>query len=196
MGGMSPLQSMATAAWPVITGGLTFVVGATGYWQGWRARRREDSERLNSMAERAVRIAESRYVRPLLRQRMTGVVERHLSPSASCPLQKRALLFCQLEADVGLTDEEKGHALDVAVEALQAELRDDPAPPLALLGSGGQRARLVDAVEAAYHLRPRPAAQLIDRLAEFLGSGDGGHCCGGGHHRRRGQRCEEDSCQN
>ena len=158
---MDMLVTLVTQhALPFATGALTLAVGITGYWQNLQARRREERTRLDGMADRAVRITESRYVRPLLRERMEDVLSRGQTDN------HRGRLFCQLEARVALTPEEKRRALALACEALVDDLRADPDPPIPVVPGADDRL-IEQAVEAAYHLRPRPAAQLIDRLGEF-----------------------------
>lgn len=156
-------------AWTVATGALTLVVGASTHWYAYQTRRREERDRLHRMADQACAITESRYVRPLLRRRL----ERALGggdETQSGSLVNRARLFCRLEHEVCLSHEEKRNALDLAITALVDDLRSAPAPPLRVDTDAAvslHHALLAGVVESAYHLRPRPSAQLIDRLGDF-----------------------------
>lgn len=185
-----------TTLLPLATGALTLVVGASGYWHTLQERRREDRVRLDQMADRAVRIIDSTYVRPILRRRMEDTLiataaeaKYHASSAYRMPLLPRhrryrridddaCRPFCRLEGCVALSSEEKARALALAMETLCEDLRTDPDPPVVVhrhnkdQDTGDdvrRRCVLVAAIERAYHIRPRPAAQLIDRLGDFAG---------------------------
>lgn len=165
---------------PLLTGILTAVATVYGLHRTWQDRRREQRARLADAARVAVRIAEAAYVRPLLRERLTAAVYAFLGerPRGNDdrhhhhPTTARLLLFCRLQAAVGLNPEEKVTARTRAYNELVELLRGMPHPPVSVSGDGAlkrARPRLFRAIEVAYNLTPRPSAALIAELGAFAG---------------------------
>lgn len=149
----------------VVTGILVFVVGLYGLWRTWRARRREKDELLKLTCGFAVRVTDARYVRPILNERLVRTV-RERPPTGLAPED----LFCRLLEAVVLTAEEKRTAFAAALDALVVQLRSMPTPPVCVHTAANlqkHRHRLEREIEAAYHLRPRLSAELVDRLGRF-----------------------------
>ena len=178
----------ALAVWlPLMSGILTIVSTTYGLHRTWQDRRREQRTRLADAARVAVRLAEAAYVRPLLRTRLESSVHTFVTHHSRHhhPTTARLRLFCQLQADVRLSQAEKQSAREHAYRELVELLRAMVHPPVRVPTEATTNAhllpddptqtpapldpRLVRALEVAYNLTPRPAAVLIAELGAFAG---------------------------
>lgn len=161
----------------VVTGIFMLMVGVYSLWRTWWTRRREKDDLLKLTCGFAVRVTDARYVRPILHERLVRAVQQR-PPEGLAPED----LFCRLLGAVVLTEEEKRVAFAAALDGLVVQLRSMPSPPVCVHTAANlqkHRHRLEREIEAAYQLRPRLSAELIDRLARFAFARPP-MCCGGG----------------
>jgi hypothetical protein len=170
----------SVAVWVAIGTGVVTGMGALyGLYREWQMFRQQQATRLTNAATTAVRRTESSIVRPLLSNRMAdtiGVfVKRHGAEDA---LRFRTLLFRDLHRNMRLTEVEKTIAKTTATNQLISILQGMPSSPLHVQTErqiSKNIAKVQEAIETAYGLRPRATVELLQQLAHFSGTG----CTGG-----------------
>lgn len=172
---MTDILSQSVTIWlPLLTGIITIMVTLYGLYRNRMERQRQRQEVLSQLAVTAVRITGSAYVRPLLKLRLMALVEdasnRRL-PTEDYTLWRMAM-FCKLQLQVRLTDEEKHQARERSYTYLLETLRRMPDPPLDISSvkkKAMHQGKMYREIEKAYNLSPQQSNSLIMDLGAFVG---------------------------
>jgi hypothetical protein len=169
-------MSDTVGIWIAIGAGVVATMGSCyGIYREWQQRRLNQITRLNDAATMAVRRTEAEFVRPILSERLSKTVQQFttLYSPESDHLRFRALLFADLHGKVRLSVDEKAHAKLTATNHFIRILKSMPNPPIALHTARDEAQKngtLIELIELAYGLRPRPSTELTQQLALFCGT--------------------------
>jgi len=160
----------STTIWlPLVTGIITLILTLFGMWHGWLKRRQERRDCVTQLSNTAVRLTESSFVRPILKERIEVVIGNQSAFENNSPLW-RMKLFCELRRTVCLTKAEKTEARVRAFNSLVDQIRGHIPPPLKLKTDEDLTKNtplLYAEIENAFNLNPQPANRMIMDLGTF-----------------------------
>lgn len=166
----SEVLVQSTTIWlPLVTGIITLILTLFGVWHGWLKRRQERRECVAQLSSIAVRLTESSFVRPILKERIEGVISKQPVSENNSSLW-RMKLFCELQRTVGLTTTEKAEARVRAFNSLVDQIRGHVPPPMKLKTDQDlteNTPKLYAEIENAFNLNPQPANRMITDLGTF-----------------------------